>query len=438
MLVRRTLSNDLRLIVSPACLIGLISLSIAFSKGTVSDELGVQHTVAVRYWSSVDNKIPGFLARGITNQIPIEPFLFADWNSSDRPPLVSGWLCISKTLLNSKFGEISLLVAAATLVIPIIYVLIEMIGVPKKLWVPVIVLIFSTPFLYTNTVYAWPKLLAGGLFLLAICIFWIDKFPHKFYLVGAICSLLLLTHGSTMFMLPGILFVMAKQKVAIQGYVKMLGSGVVFYAPWFCYQQFWDRTSNRLIYWHIANQPQGTEGESLFASIIANYSEFSIVEVIQMKFNNLINLFVIESQNPAVSATKGFPGSVNAWASETILGSLWPLFASALIGFCCVKKVRIRLPGGLFQGMSVGLFFFVLIEFGGEPDSIASVHIAPLSIIIFLGVLLASYVILVIDKSGSNQNLIFKHSVPIPSSKFCKLRIGYRSECCRGRRRWYN
>ena len=390
-------------------LLGLVTLVTGLSKGIVDNDLGAQHTVAVRYWASVDNKIPGFLARGILNEMPMKPYLFADWKGSDRPPLVSGWLCISKALLNSKYGEIALLIAASTLLVPLVCVLLAIFKVSQKYWLAIAVVVFSTPFAFTNAVYTWPKIVAGLLFLLSISIFWIDEVPNKYWLIGMTFVLGFLAHGSTLFMLFGFIYIALKKRTTISNYLRMVFAAVLCYAPWFYFQQYWDRSSNRLIYWHISGLNGGSTGEGIVNTTIHRYLDMSISEVIQNKVDNFSNLIFFKDRNPAIAGLKGFPGQVNAWASETILGSLWPLAISALICFLFRRKWNLEIPRSFLVGISIGLIAFILLEFGHRPDSIASAHIAPLSIVIFIGVVLAGYVMATIgafDRSGLLTSVI--------------------------------
>jgi len=393
---RRNL-NEILSIVATSFFIGLISLLTGLSKGVINNDLGVQHTLAVRYWASVDNKIPGFLARGILQDMPMKPYLFADWKGSDRPPLVSGWLCISRTLLNSKYGETSLLIAAATLLVPLICVLLASFNIGKKYWTPIAVVIFSTPFAFTNTVYTWPKIVAGLLFLLALSVFWIEEVPLKYWLIGMTSALAFLAHGSTLFMLPGLIYIAIKKRTSILNSLTMLSAAVICYAPWLYFQRYWDRSSNRLIYWHIAGQSGGTTDKGIINTIVDNYSVLKLTEILNNKFTNFSNLLIVKDKNPAIEGLSGFPGVLNAWASETILGSLWPVAVFSLMFYALSRRWSIEVPREYFFSISMSLIFFTLMEFGQRPDSIASAHIAPLSIAIFFAVVLAGQIIVTVD-----------------------------------------
>ena len=265
------------------------------------------------------------------------------------------------------------------------------------------VVVFSTPFAFTNAVYTWPKILAGLLFLLAISIFWMDGVPGKYWLIGATTCLAFLSHGSTAFMLPSLIFIVVRKRVTIKECFKMLLAASLCYAPWFYYQRYWDRSSNRLIYWHIAGQPGGSLGKGVFETTFFNYSRLPFSDILQNKYDNFLNLFLMRDRNPAITGLRGFPGLINAWASETIVGSLWLLIVCALLCMLFTRKKIVQIPRGFFVSILLGLFSFLLLEFGRRPDSIASAHIAPLSIVIFIGVVLAGYVIATVgafDRSG--------------------------------------
>jgi len=391
--IQRMRVKNLFDVIGTAFLLGLISLLTGLMRGIADQNLGVQHTLAVRYWVSVDNKIPGFFARAIQSDLPMKPYLFADWKASDRPPLASGWLCISRTLLNSKYGETSLLIAGATLLVPLICVILATFKTSRKHWMPVAVIMFSTPFVFTNTVFTWPKIIAGLLFLLAISIFFIDQFPYKYWIIGLTTALSFLAHGSTMFMFPGLIYVAVTQRINLLNYLKILCAAFVCCAPWILFQQIWDKSANRLIYWHIAGQSQGSDGEGILSTIIKNYSELEFAEIIKNKLENVYNLLIVGDTNPAIEGLRGFPGLINAWASETIVGSLWPLIVCVLLCFLLTRNTEFRAPRGYLSAVLIGMFTFVLLEFGARPDSIASAHIAPLSIAIFFGVVFAEYVV---------------------------------------------
>ncbi len=124
----------------------------------------------------------------------------------------------------------------------------------------------STGFVLHNSLFVWPKLIAG-----AYCCFAALPVlaPHRplnplfATAVGASAALGWLSHGSIAFSLLALLIVwLARGAPHRQHFVPALATFVAIVIPWLLYQQLIDPPGNRLLKWHLAGvipiDPRGT------------------------------------------------------------------------------------------------------------------------------------------------------------------------------------
>ncbi len=121
-----------------------------------------------------DNLIPLFFAEKIYAHQPVSPICCGDWLSSDRPPLQAGIFLLQRPL--RLLGSVGLQYQLVGTVLQCLWIcgvwtLLRALEAPAQRIRQVLGFLIFSGFLFYNSVYVWPKLLAATLvlFVLAYC-----------------------------------------------------------------------------------------------------------------------------------------------------------------------------------------------------------------------------------------------------------------------------
>lgn len=221
----------------------------------------------------------------------------ADWQSSDRPPLQSGWLLLtapatSALQLDPRTGSGTAAIWFQLLWIPAAYGLLRTLQLPRsraRAWVAALAF---TGFFLQQTVFSWPKLSAAA-FAVGAFALWVLPVGRvrrqSAYLIGAaLMALAWLSHGGVAFSCLALAPWIAWR--ALRGEWRQCGLAAItflaFATPWICYQKFYDPPGDRLLKWHlggqIAKDPRGT-----WETIRTAYARLSTRHIVAAKLNNL-------------------------------------------------------------------------------------------------------------------------------------------------------
>ena len=237
----------------------------------------------------VDNLLPQLLAERLRLGAPLEPFI-GDWLSSDRPPLAAAWLLLAGPL--EWLGGPAVVDAAAQalglwhqlLWWPVALAVLRHLGLSWRGAVWTAAPLALTPFLFTYSVYVWPKLSAGAFGLLA----WLEwrtvpapaaagarpdpwaATPGSAGRAGLALGLALLSHGGAAFpLLAGLPWLAhwwwrhpsagparnAPRRRATRAVLALGAASLLLLAPWLAYQHWGAPPGNRLLKWHLAGAP---------------------------------------------------------------------------------------------------------------------------------------------------------------------------------------
>lgn len=184
-----------------------------FSFATVSDAYSANYLFYPASWST-DNQIPINVAQLMAKGSPLVEVGFGPWKISDRAPLLSCLLFPAATVLRQFPHQIDASTQKMVLqmcsfgilnswVLPI-WVLLRRLRFRKDKCIVALLLLAATPFIFFNTVYVWPKLLAATFCLiqhlyLSTGIRERDRFSRQLFpiaLSGIAAGLALMAHGS--------------------------------------------------------------------------------------------------------------------------------------------------------------------------------------------------------------------------------------------------
>lgn len=188
--------------------------------------------------------------------------------TSDRPPLQSTALMALWTLVPSY--RLTTYQVFGTLCqigwMPALCALSTALGLDRRTRSFVLAAVACSGFTLLNTLYPWPKLLSGWLFLGALAM-WLLRDPAaverrsvRAALGGALLALSALSHGGVAFsllLLPALPWLVARSGhgETRRNWRATAGGVLVFFAvlaPWMAYQRFVDPPGNRLVKWHLA------------------------------------------------------------------------------------------------------------------------------------------------------------------------------------------
>jgi hypothetical protein len=192
--------------------------------------------------------------------------LFGDWRSSDRPPLQTGLFLMLSWLWDPWLWEYapdpwcSYHLAGCVIQsvwVPAVWTLCRMLRLPRRRCGMVLLFVAFSGFALVNTVYCWPKMLAGSLALFAVAALLLGRGAARLpasVLAGAAGSLALLAHGGAIFTLLALaLFALTPSlypgwRASLAGIAAAAG----LLAPWLAYQKWYDPPGDRLPKWHLA------------------------------------------------------------------------------------------------------------------------------------------------------------------------------------------
>ncbi len=247
-----------------------------------------------------DNIIPFFFAEKLYARQPLRPFCCGDWLSSDRPPLQTGIFLLQRTL---RFvGTVRLhyeLIAAALQCLWIcgVWCLLTSFGTPAIRIRQALGLLIFSGFLFYNSVYAWPKLLAAAcvLFIASILIDAIRRGGRLSFfeasLSAACVGLALMAHPGSIFSLPAIAVgvVRFRRTFSIRQLVLAACIVSVYGVPWIMYQKIVDPPGNRLVKMHLAGDPD-IDKRSTWRAIVDAYTGRTAKDIIAFKLSNVLTL----------------------------------------------------------------------------------------------------------------------------------------------------
>jgi hypothetical protein len=309
---------DVRGPVMLMALVGLFYLSFLYSAdlGLIAEDQPRYRLIDYRI--PVDNILPLEFAQRI-HQGQDPRHLFGNWQSSDRPPLQAGMV-----LLQMPFTAVSdsplafhyelLACALQCSWIAGVWAFCRLAVMTAQQTTLVFGLLIFSSFFMVNSLFVWPKMVAGALALFAVGLFLLPlaeapsanagksgKLRKISYaeigVLGLAAGLAFLAHGSVFLtLLPLALGFLLPR--FFPGIWRLLFGGAMFVAvllPWQAYQRFYDPPGNRLVKWHIAGT-RAVDARTAWRAIVDAYATTSLSQVVENKWENAKALFVENRQ----------------------------------------------------------------------------------------------------------------------------------------------
>jgi hypothetical protein len=220
---------------------------------------------------------------------------FGDWLSSDRPPLQTGYvLAVRPFGWDEPGNHYTLLgIALQMLWIPGMWALLRAAGLGARLRSLILIGAMFSDVTIIHGFFVWPKLL-GAAFLLAAAAMafspeWksLARDARAAVLFAALCTLGMLSHGSSAFLLvPLLVFAFWRALPSWHWIAAAAAAALLLYIPWTAYQHYKDPPGTRLEKWQLGGNDEINE-KGVLSTIVDGYREEGIGGTISNKWTNI-------------------------------------------------------------------------------------------------------------------------------------------------------
>jgi hypothetical protein len=348
-----------------------------------------------------DNEIPNFFAdyfyvHGHSGTPPP----FADWLSSDRPPLQIGYALSQRPFGWDDAGlhyEVLGVVVQSLWVLGL-WALLCAAGLGPRTRGLVALAAIVSDIAILHGFFVWPKLIAAAFLLAALALVLYEDWPRLRReplggaLFAALIGLAMLAHGSSAF------FAIPLVAVALWGRPNWawIGTaaavGLVLLGSWSAYQRYHDPPGDRLVKWQLGGSLE-IDDRSALETIVDSYREEGVGGTLDNKWGNVTTLFQQGDVERGADASvdeleEGHFGKALEPVRLVRFFGLVPLLGLLLIGPLAMLVARLRgHPDGPDWRFAVRALAFsllaclvwVLMMFGG-PQATTWIHQGSLAV----------------------------------------------------------
>lgn len=350
-----------------------------------------------------DNDIPRYFAAWFYEHGHAGPPLpFADWLSSDRPPLQIGYVLAQRPFgwdeTGLRYQVLGVVVQQIWIVAMWALLCAARLRPPVRGLAMLAAIVSDVGILYGF--FVWPKLIAAAFLFAALALVVSDQWPSLrrsawgAALFGGLCALAMLSHGASAFGLVPLLAV-AVWRGGLPAW-RWLGVaaavGAILLGPWAAYQRLADPPGDRLLKWQLGGSLV-IDDRSAFGTIADGYREAGFGGSLENRWRNLTEIggwdrvgpltgaVVRELRGgnvePAIEATRTARFfSLGLLLLPFLLAPLAMLFARAR-GRPRGEAWSFALLALAFAG--IGTLVWALLMFG-DPESSAIVHVGSVAI----------------------------------------------------------
>jgi hypothetical protein len=394
----------LRQLATPAALWMLASafvVFLGFLHGGTEEPL---KTALTRFSHELptDNEIPRYFADYFyVHGHHGTPPPFADWLSSDRPPLQIGFVLAQRPFGWDSTGlhyEVLGVVVQQLWVLGL-WALLAAASLTARTRGLVALAAIVCDIAIVHGFFVWPKLIAAAFLLAALALVLCDDWvrlrrqPLAGVLFATLCGLAMLAHGSSAFFILPLLGLVALRGLPSLAWVgAAIAVGIVLLGSWSAYQRFADPPGDRLIKWQLGGSLAIDDRGSL-ETIVDSYREAGLAGALDDKWGNLTKIVdqgeAEQSGEEAVDLVgEGHPGRAVEALRQTRFFGLMPFLGLLLIGPVAMLVARIRRgregPDWRFAVLALGFslaacLVWSLLMFGG-PNAQTLIHQGSLAV----------------------------------------------------------
>ena len=371
-------------VILVAVLLTVFQAFFIFSFATVSVLYSANYLFYPASWST-DNQLPITVAQVMAKGSPIGEVDFSPWKVSDRTPLLSCLLFPAATVLRLFPHQIDASTERVVLqmcsfgiqnswVLPV-WVLLRQLRLRKKNCVVALLLLAATPFIFFNTVYVWPKLLAATFCLIQYVLLTSgtrerDRLSRQLLpivLSGLAAGLAVMAHGSAAMAVLAI-YIAALFRRSRTRWIRLTLSGasaLMVVVPWLVWTRVAAPTTNPLPRYLLTgdfgfSQPNPT---GVLESALQMYQKMPFSTWLQAKLIAATTLLGLDlSVPPLALGTDPFLGfeSIRAYQFFFLAPSLG-LLLIPLFWFLRIRRNKQALP--LLRNLALATTLTLLLQF---------------------------------------------------------------------------
>jgi len=382
-------------------LAGAFVLFLGFLHGGTGEPL-LTATTRFSHQLPSDNEIPRYFAEWFYvhgHHGPPPPF--ADWLSSDRPPLQIGY-----ALSQRPFGW-----DGAGLHYEVLGVVVQQLWIfglwallcaarlrPRTRGLVAFAAIVSDVAI-VHAFFVWPKLIAAAFLLAALAMVvsaeWTElrRRPAAAALFAALCALAMLSHGSSAFFVLPLLGLAALRGMPSWSWIGVaIAVGIVLLAPWSAYQRYADPPGDRLVKWQLGGSLE-IDNRGALETVADSYREAGLGGTLENKWGNVTTIVDQDETESALRdaaelAGEGHPGQAIMAVRLVRFFGLVPCLGLLLLGPAAMLLARLRGkrvgPDWRFAVFGLGFsalacLVWVLLMFGG-PNAMTVIHQGSLAV----------------------------------------------------------
>lgn len=349
-----------------------------------------------------DNTIPMLFANRLyMGQDPRH--LIGDWLSSDRPPLQAGLILVHRPLmaltgLDTVLHYQTLALIAQCSWVAAMWALCRTARLSGRRIALVMAFSIFSGFFLLNSVYVWPKLLAGSLTVFAFTLLLqpvlASRSPStiEISLAAAAAALGMLAHGGVIFTLPAIVLIIMRKQYFPDIRRVLIGCAIfaLLLAPWSAYQKLYEPPGDRLVKWHIGGVIP-IDKRSALQTIIDSYQSQNLAEITNNKWENLKTLVGKSSSKVNLYETKRESEFFSVFPAINILNISWVILIINFCGKRLLPKIEEKAVKIILGVSFISLIVWVMVMFGPATTVIHQGSYATM-ILLFtgLGIVVAS------------------------------------------------
>lgn len=375
-----------------ALAVGLAFTGLAFLQGGIGS-VHPGEAIETRFWAKSDNLLPLTFASHLAAHLPLSGYMQGQWLFSDRPPLETGFALLQWPLWggHQQLGYQLLSTGLQVSWLPALWTVLRVRGLGAGRVSAVVLMTATTGAVFFNTIYVWPKMLAGSLALAALAILISrdddDRRAGAGILAVVLVTLSMLAHGGTAFALLALApFVYReRRRITARAVAACAVAAAALYLPWTLFQHFVDPPGNRLIKWQLAGVIPVTR-EGVLSTIVHQYLSLSPAQLLVNKWDNVAALAAVpgiwRTQTSDPAWTSGFLG----FARIAQLYDVLPAAGLLLLGLLALllpsgrRVLAAAAPLAVFTALAAVVV--AILEWGGPIPAI--LHQGPYAVVILL------------------------------------------------------
>jgi hypothetical protein len=386
--VEREILRQLAVPVALWVLASAFVLFLGFLHGGAAEPLVTAANRFIRL--PADNEIPRFFAdyfylHGHSGTPPP----FADWLSSDRPPLQIGYVLSQRPFGWDAPGlhyEVLALVVQQLWVLGLWALLCAARLTSRTRGLVALAAIVSDIGIL-HAFFVWPKLIAAAFLLAALAMVLSEDWvrlrgePLAAALFAGLCGLAMLAHGSSVFLILPLLGLAALRGMPSLAWIgAAIAIALVLLAPWSAYQRYADPPGDRLVKWQIGGVV-AIDDRGALETIADSYREAGFGGSAANKWRNVKAIAGVQETETALrdavdEVAAGHFGRAVIALQKPRFFDLLPFLGLLLIGPVAMLAARLR--GGrdgpdwrfavsALSFCALACLAWVLLMFGNEP-----------------------------------------------------------------------